>query len=114
VTNININPSNNKIFISILDGTVSIVDPSTFTESASYAYLNSGYSNSILFQPALTIFYSGGFEPGFAPTVYVMDSVGLTQSSFISTSFSVNQKILQMDLLYDPVNVYNLLAVVSD
>lgn len=31
VTNVNINPSNNFIYISISNGTVSIVDPSTFT-----------------------------------------------------------------------------------
>jgi hypothetical protein len=78
VTNININPSNNKIFISVLDGTVSIVDPPTFTESASYTYVNSGYSNTILFEQTMAIYYSAGFDSGLAPIVHVMDSTSRT------------------------------------
>ncbi len=47
ITNININPLNNMIFINVKDGIVSFIDPVTFTQTADYAYSDNGYSNSL-------------------------------------------------------------------
>jgi WD40 repeat protein len=47
ITNININPLNNMIFINVKDGIVSFIDPATFTQTADYAYSDNGYSNSL-------------------------------------------------------------------
>jgi WD40 repeat protein len=66
VTNVNIHPTDKRIFVSLFDGTVSILDGTTFTQITSYTYPNTGNGNSIVFPKYQSFYYAGGYD-GTAP-----------------------------------------------
>ncbi len=73
VTNVNVHPTDKRIFVCLFDGTVSVLDGTSFLQINTYVYPNLGYGNSIVIPKFQNFYYAGGYD-GTTPIIHKFDS----------------------------------------
>jgi len=76
---VNVHPTDKRIFVCLFDGTVSVLDGTSFLQINTYVYPNLGFGNSIVFPRFQNFYYAGGNDLTTAK-IHKFDSTTYAQS----------------------------------
>lgn len=89
VMNVCLHPFDNRIFVVVYDGSISVYDPNNYTLLTSFTH-PAGNGNYMVFNPNGTKFYVGGFD-GLAsqPVIHIYDAANYSLLDSITTTLPI-------------------------
>lgn len=90
VVNVGLHPTDNRLFVLLFDGSISVRDPSDYTEITTITYpsqANSGAPNYIVFLTVNDEFIVGGYDGVSAnPNYYIYDATSYALVNTVATT----------------------------